>query len=126
MLLRTQAAAAIPAPNADSHSSVLWCCIAGWESWACGGLTRSWHWGSGKLHWAEESQGQKLSEFRELQKPDVIDYLPPKRGVFSSFLNNCRDMRSGGDEIKVRVWLKGSKMSLLRGSLQLGMVLWQC
>lgn len=72
-----------------------------------------------------QSQGQKLSEFIELQRPDVIDYLPPKRGMFSSFLYNCRDtdIRSGRDEVKVGLWLRSSKMSFLGGSVQLGMLL---
>lgn len=102
MLLRTPAAAAIPAPNADSQSGVLLCCIADWEPWACGGLTRSWHRGSAKLRWATESREQKLIELIELQRPDVIDYLPPKRGMFSSFLNNCRDTDIGQEGMKSR------------------------
>lgn len=97
-----------PCTKRHSQSGVLRCCIAGWEPWACGGLAGSWHRGSGRLRWAKECQGQKWSEFIELQRPDVIDYLPPKRGVFYSFLNNCRDtdIRSGGDEVKVGLWLK--------------------
>lgn len=85
LLLQTPAAAAIPAPNADSQSGVLRCCIADWEPWACGGLARSWHWGSSKLRWATENQGQKLIELKNYKGRMLLIIYLPRGGCFPAF-----------------------------------------